>query len=215
MNWNFGKLEESVHCWKPQLQVLILLCCFYSCSKHLQELWIIIYFRLRNLKSSNVHEWICLRMGFYGFAHRNRSIFQEQPFWPQKTSFAQFLAAVSPGWVVWWGLLYNILSLLYVWVPLWYRVCTCRECLNFKNSGSPKHTLLLGWFLRFDFFSASLRGGGPAARNFHNLALLKYSAPNSFWRQVHSRHQLKKNLFLFFYHRSNSEPWTLGVSSQG
>ena len=100
MNWNFCILEESAHCWKPQLQVLILFCWFYSCSQNLQEFWIIIYFRLGNLKSSNVHEWICLRMGFYGFAHRNRSIFQEQPFWPQKTSFSQFLAAASPGWVV-------------------------------------------------------------------------------------------------------------------
>ena len=144
--------------------------------------------------SQNGIQWFCSQKKKH--LSRTASLTPEDFLFPVSSSC--FTRMSCSTWV-WWGLLSNILSFLYVWVPLWYRVCTCRECLNFENSGSPKHTLLLGWFLRFDFFSASLRGGGPAARNFHNLALglLKYSAPNSFWRQVHSRHQLKKNLFLF------------------
>ena len=101
MSWNFGKLEESAYCLNTQLQVLNLFCWFYYFSQILQEFWIILYFRLKNLESAgNVRKWICFRMGFYGFAQKSRSIFQELQIWPQKTSFPQFLAAASPGWVV-------------------------------------------------------------------------------------------------------------------
>ena len=42
MNWNFGKLEESAHCWRTQLQVLILFCEYFFFSQDLQEVWIVI-----------------------------------------------------------------------------------------------------------------------------------------------------------------------------
>ena len=124
--------------------------------------------------SQNGILWFCSQKKKH--LSRTASLTPEDFLFPVSSSC--FTRMSCSTWV-WWGLLSNILSFLYVWVPLWYRVCTCRECLNFENSGSPKHTLLLGWFLRFDFFSASLRGGGPAARNSHNLALAppKYSAP--------------------------------------
>ena len=41
MNWNFVKLEESAHCLRAKLQVLILFC-EYSFSQNLQEDWIVI-----------------------------------------------------------------------------------------------------------------------------------------------------------------------------
>ena len=46
---------------------------------------------------------------------------------PLPVSSSCFTRMSYSTWV-WWGLLSNTISFLYVWVPLWYRVCSSREC---------------------------------------------------------------------------------------